>query len=159
MQALRPLLLLFSIALLVIVGAASLSPAPDEAPPDPPPASAPRVADPGPKDPGAPLEIRFEAEITPPFRAGAQPEPVETETVRAGERVLVEVAASTRGEVALDGLGQTAFVEPGTPARFDLVPATGRYEVLFTTANGADEPIGTLIVKPAAEPSVTQPAT
>ena len=70
--------------------------------------------------------------------------------LHAGEAATIEVAVPESGTVEIPDLGLTAAADPVTPARFDVFPPPGRYELLFTPSKGDQaRPAGTLVVTSA----------
>ncbi|MEX2196446.1 MAG: hypothetical protein WD844_14270 [Thermoleophilaceae bacterium] len=141
---LRRVLLLFAIVLGFSAVAASLAPPSDDdsgetTTAEEAPAPAPPAGDPPPAA-GTPEELRFVTGSEEPER----------HTIEAGERAVVTVAVEDAGQVAIQGLGLIQAAEPGTPARFDVLPSRpGRYEVTFRPVEGEPERIGIIEVDAA----------
>jgi hypothetical protein len=134
----RRALLLFAIVLGMAALVASLSRPADERSSTEPreqPRRAPATASPAPAD-------------TPPrpvsFNAAAE----ERRRVPASRATTLEISVDEPGSIELPGLGLTASTDEHTPARFAVFPTrAGRYEILFTPANGDEtRPAGTLVV-------------
>jgi hypothetical protein len=136
---LRRALLLFALVLGLTALATSISPSPrSTAPRAPsPPAAAPHGATSAAGIPG----VRNLAFHAPPGRRAPAVQAV------AGQHLLVSVSSTLAGQASIPALGRTATVQPGTPATFDLVlPASGRYDVLYTPAlGGASRRVGTVV--------------
>ena len=129
---LRRALLLFALVLGLTALATAIAP-PPPAPDDTPvtPRAQPR-----------PVEPATEIDMPAPAPRGT----VLEHRVKPGEHVVVQVSSAEGGEATVPKLGLTATVADGAPARFDvLVPAAGRYDVLFSPALEAPEPVGTLV--------------
>jgi hypothetical protein len=88
-----------------------------------------------------PRQVVFEV------RSAARPQVLRA---RAGARVVVVVRAAGGGLVTLPQLGRTETVSQAAPARFDVLAAAGRYDVMFTPSGGGSEPrrVGTLLSRP-----------
>ena len=138
---LRRALLLFALVLGLTALATSIAPGPRS--------GAPSVPAPPPQPGGTTTTA-----LTPPgvptvsFVAPAKRR-TPVRPVRVGEHVIVVVTSAGVGQVSIPALGRTASVQPQTPATFDLlVPAVGRYEVLFAPSIGDRiVAIGTLFVR------------
>jgi hypothetical protein len=129
---LRRALLLFALVLGLTALATALAPPPEEKPASrPSPSPAPRTTGDG------DLRIRFHAPAErPPTRKVKPDTPLE-----------VTVAASRPGDARIPLLGRTASLTPADPARFDLLPEQGRYDVHFTpTLGGETRRVGTIAV-------------
>ena len=106
-----------------------------------------------PAPPPAPTNDRSEPRVLElSLDAGRRPAKRDRHRIRSieqGTRVMLEVEASEPGQVAVEGLGRVASVEPDTPARFDLLlDRFGSYDVTFTPVGGEAEDVGTLLVEP-----------
>jgi hypothetical protein len=139
----RRALLLFAIVLGMAALVASLSRPPEErtatepreerargaetAAPEPPAADAP------------PRPVSFDAGST------------ERRRLPAGRAATLEVSVDEPGSVEVPGLGLSASTDEHTPARFEVFPTRpGRYEILFTPADGDESrPAGTVVVTSA----------
>jgi hypothetical protein len=131
---LRRALLLFALVLGLTALAAAISPAPDTKD------ALPQAAVPS-RPPFRDVEfaVRPAGNVKPAAKRA-----------RAGEHLLVSVAAPEGGEVTIPKLGLTESVALDAPATFDiLAPSAGRYDVLFATSS-LDEPrrVGTLVTVP-----------
>jgi len=130
----RRVILLIAVILAVTAIAAALAPAPHttQGPSTAPPS---RTATAPPPAPATPPTITFAVPAAkhPPVR-----------TVRAGEHVVVEVAAATAGQASIPALGLSGSAEPGTPAMFDVIVPAGRAAITFEPTLGSPETIGTL---------------
>ncbi len=134
----RRALLLFAIVLGMGALVASLSRPPEErstTEPSEQPERAPATASPAPAD-NPPPPVSFNAASD------------ESRRVRASRAATLEISVDQPGSVELPGLGLTASTDPHTPARFAVFPTRpGRYEILFTPADGDEtRPAGTLVV-------------
>jgi hypothetical protein len=133
----RGWILIVGVVLLMAAVTASLAPAPQEGNDGGAEPVAPTV--PGPDDPrpGKTREITLDA---------AQ-DPV-TEEVAHGTHVVLRLRVPAASQVAIPGLGLTAFAEPDTPAVFDLLAErTGRFDVIVEAAEGEPRRAGTLVVR------------
>jgi len=138
----RRALLLFAIVLGMAALVASLSRPPEErsrtAPREEPgPGPGPATANPAP----APAD-------NPPRPVSFNAASDERRRVPESRAATLEVSVDEPGSVDLPGLGLTASTDEHTPARFEVFPTRpGRYEILFTPADGDESrPAGTLVV-------------
>jgi hypothetical protein len=134
----RRALLLFGIVLGMAALVASFSrPAEERSSTEPrePPERAPATAAPAPAD-SPPRPVSFNAASE------------ERRRVPASRAATLEITVDQPGSVELPGLGLTASTDEHTPARFAVFPTRpGRYEILFTPADGDEtRPAGTLVV-------------
>ena len=132
----RACILIAAAVLLMAAVTASLMPAPREGTDDggdaAPPATQPAPSRP----PGDDRELEMDV---------ARPA---TEEVARGTHVILRVSAPAAGEVTIPRLGLSGFVEPRTPAVFDLLAEeTGRFDVLVRPAEGKPRRAGTLVVR------------
>ncbi|MGH2716387.1 MAG: hypothetical protein ACRDM7_21380 [Thermoleophilaceae bacterium] len=140
---LRRALLLFAIVLGLAAITASVSrPDEDSSSPPPPPTVAEQpepTVEPGSAAPEAPGTLVLDTG------------PRERVRVEPGQPVTLEVSVDEPGLVEIPTLGLSAFGEPLTPARFEILTSdSGRLEVTFTPVDTDEsEPAGTLVV---AEP-------
>jgi hypothetical protein len=130
--------LLFAIVLGMAALVASLSRPPEERSTKEPreqPGRAPATASPAPAD-NPPRPVSFNAASE------------ESRRVPASRATTLEISVDQPGSVELPGLGLTASTDEHTPARFAVFPTRpGRYEILFTPADGDEtRPAGTLVV-------------
>jgi hypothetical protein len=135
----RRALLLFAIVLGMAALVASFSRPPEQRTPRQPreePVPSTVTAAPAPAD-EPPRPVSFDA-------ASA-----ERRRLPAGRAATLEVSVHEPGSVEVPGLGLSASTDEHTPARFDVFPTrSGRYEILFTPANGDESrPAGTLVVR------------
>jgi hypothetical protein len=129
---LRRALLLFAL----ILGLTALATA--VAPPPPPPDDSTVTPEPPRPAVQPPTTVTLQAPAPRPA--------LRAHRVKPGDHVIVQVNASEGGEVSLPKLGRTATVADGAPASFDvIVPAAGRYDVLFEPALGTPARVGTLV--------------
>lgn len=71
--------------------------------------------------------------------------------IALGDQLALAVTATRAGEVEIPDLGELEDVEPGTPARFDLLPlASGTYDVRLVEPNRL---LGRIVVGPPKEAS------
>jgi hypothetical protein len=72
----------------------------------------------------------------------------EKRRLAAGRAATLEISVDEAGIVEVPDLGVSASTDEHTPARFEVFPTRdGRYEILFTPADGDESrPAGTLIV-------------
>ena len=134
----RRALLLFAIVLGMGALVASFSrPAEERSSTEPSeqPRRAPATAEPAPVD-------------TPPRPVSFNAASEERRRVPASRAATLEISVDQPGSIELPGLGLTASADERTPARFAIFPTRpGRYEILFTPANGDESrPAGTLVV-------------
>jgi hypothetical protein len=134
----RRALLLFAIVLGMAALVASLSRPPEDGTSTEPreqPRRAPATATPAPAD-NPPRPVSFNAASD------------ERRRVRASQPATLEVSVDEPGSVEIPGLGLTVSTDEHTPARFEVFTTrTGRYEILFTPADGDESrPAGTLVV-------------
>jgi hypothetical protein len=125
----RRALLLFALVLGLTALATSIAPTSR-------PADTPQVAPP----PAAPVAPTTTVTLHAP---GTAPR---SYPVKSDAHVLVQVSATTGGQVEIPKLGQLQAIGAGSSAEFDVVDlAAGRYDVLFEAAIGAPIRIGTLV--------------
>jgi hypothetical protein len=109
---------------------------------------------------------RTQAPVAPPQPSGAGEKsirlsyPVKGKApamrITSGTRLQLEVDSTVAGLATAFGIFQPA--ESLTPARFDvLVPASGRYRVMFPPTSGAATPVGTFTVSSLASGSGRRP--
>lgn len=135
----RRALLLFAIVLGMAALVASLSrPAEERATTDAreEQGSDTATATPGPPTDSPPRPVSFDA--------GSD----ERRRLSADRAATLEVSVDEPGSVEVPGLGLSASTDEHTPARFEIFPTrSGRYEILFTPADGDESrPAGTLVV-------------
>jgi hypothetical protein len=138
----RRALLLFAIVLGMAALVASLSrPAEERTTTDAreEPGRGSATAAPGPPTDSPPRPVSFDAGST------------ERRRLPAGQAATLEVSVEQPGSVEIPGLGLSASTDEHTPARFEVFPTrSGRYEILFTPADGDESrPAGTLVVTSA----------
>ena len=139
----RRALLLFAIVLSMAALVASLSRPPDERAKtepreEPGPGTAPAgpdTATPAPAD-NPPQPLSFDAASRDRRR------------LPAGRAATLEIAVDEPGSVEIPDLGLSASTDEHAPARFEIFPTrAGKYEILFTPANGDESrPAGSLVV-------------
>ena len=134
----RRALLLFAIVLGMAALVASLSRSPAERSATDPreePGTGPATATGTPVD-GSPRPVSFNAASD------------ERRHVPASRAATLEISVDEPGSVELPELGLTANTDEHTPARFEVFPTDpGRYEILFTPADGDESRrAGTLVV-------------
>jgi hypothetical protein len=133
-------ILLFLAILVLGVGAANLlvAPIPPQGEEEPPEDEGSELVEPLPS---------FRADDTLRIELGARATPA-LETVDRGRHVVLTISAPEPGEVAIEDLGLTASVGPGTPATFDLfTDRRGRFVVTYEPVDGAPRRVGTLVVE------------
>jgi hypothetical protein len=138
----RRALLLFAIVLGMAALVASLSrPAEERATTDAREESGSdsATAAPGPPTDTPPRPVSFDAAAT------------EQRRLPVGRAATLEVSVDEPGSVEVPGLGLSTSTDEHTPARFEVFPTrSGRYEILFTPADGDESrPAGTVVFSSA----------
>ncbi len=148
--------------MLLAVAAASLVPPPEDVGDDRPEGSGERTeAAPALGPAGDAIEVEFRAgpseedrSAGPGRASGAsrgrdrgETRASKTRSVELGKRVIVSVTTPRPGGVELEGLGRLQAAAPGAPTVFDLfTDSPGRFDVLYTPADGDERVVGTLVV-------------
>lgn len=89
----------------------------------------------------------IEAEVDVPVAAELPLDPIEA---RVGDQIALVVRVARPGPVTIEGLGRREFAEPGSPARFDLLPLfPGHFDLVVP---GADEPATTIVIRARTHP-------
>jgi hypothetical protein len=81
------------------------------------------------------------------FRFPAPEHKPVTRRVDADSPLAVVVASTGAGQATIPRLGRVASVTPEDPARFDVLPEPGRYDVHFTPVTGKARLVGRLVVE------------
>jgi hypothetical protein len=134
MAARRLIALLLALLVVSTVAAALTTPAPERET-QPPESESKR--EPGSRVAGRLIEETLDASAKHPVRVEA----------RRGDQVALTVRSAAPGQVEIPAFGLLEDVEPGAPARFNLLPErTGTFDVRFA---GAGRVIGLIVVRAA----------
>jgi hypothetical protein len=133
MAARRLVALLVALLVVSTLAAALTAPGPDRESQPTETTSEPESGSPG---AGRLIEATLNASTRHPERVEAQ----------RGDQVALTVRSASPGQVEIPAFGLIDDVEPGAPARFNLLPErTGSFDVRLA---GSGRPIGRLVVRP-----------